>query len=349
MFDTPKRDLIFLPGAGGHFIFGRVAKLLGDNKLIGESPDINEYTYEQSSILSNLTLNSKKEIIRGLLDDDNQHALGEVITYLNNMVEKSNYSCYNSIDNRDIITQRLGEVVNPETREDILNYSENELLSMTDHLQFGEYLIRKQKVYNFSLDDEQELFGKQHTGFFYSTLHDIIFSKFETKFGFSWDIGHIPYHKNCFYDIKNKNIGDYKYVSILSGDSCIYTEALREVKHMGRLKKDYSKETHAGQTSTILKNNNRSLAYVSDNVRLEAEQFDITSSYSETILYKNLIVKNQDLEWSRLFSTFGLFQEYLDNKEMIHDAVHDYHKRNIELLSEFFTSREINKMINAFS
>lgn len=349
MFDTPKRDLIFLPGAGGHFIFGQVAKLLGDNELIGESPDINEYTYKQSAILSNLTLNSKKEIIRGLLDDDNQHALGEVITYLNNMVEKSNYSCYNSIENRNIITRQLGKIVDPVTRGDILNYSENDLMGITNNLQLGEYLIRKQKIYDFSLDDEIESSSLERTGFFYSTLHDIIFSKLETKFGFSWDIGHIPYHKNCFYDIKNKNIGDYKYVSILSGDSCIYTEALREMKHMGRLEKNYSKETHSGWTSSILKNNNRTLSYVSDNVRLEAEQFDITSSYSETILYKNLIVKNQDLEWSRLFSTFGLFQEYLDNKEMIHDAVHDYHNRNIELLSRFFSNREINKMINAFS
>jgi len=337
MFTFPKRDLIFLPGTGGHFIFKMISDVAGLNVIEHEVTN-NEFHYDQAS--SNYALNdkSKRKIFDALIDKENHYEFGKMIDYLNKMVDISNYKCYNSIDNKNLITNALGKFLDPTTSDQMVNTGEH----LINNIQLGEYLIRKQKSFIFSIEDEAKQLPEEY-GFFYSKLHEHFYSNYENNYGFTWDIGHIPYHVNCFYDTKTKDIGDYKYAAIFTGDSFVYTDSLRRLKHaMRNNASDYDFDSAVGKNVNIIVNN------VSQNIELEAKTFDISSRFAEIFNYKSLIVKNRDSQWIRLFTMYGLLEEYLNNKNEIHDRIREYHASNMKLMLTHFTAREIENMQSSF-
>ena len=335
----PKRDIVFQPGSGGHFIAHILFSLVGaTGKYLGQHvQNINEYSYDHASLQYYFTKESVHLQYKQLIDPENRYALSKIIDYMGEYKNKQSFdNNWDAIDNLNLVTQTLGDFASG--RNDELDY--NELPKLVRRLNMGQFLIHKNGE-QYTIEQEIEDFGLTNLGYVYNQLHDILVQQYATEFGFHWDVAHIPYHLNCYK--RTVTDLDYRYVAIVAGDSTLYTQALKQIKH-------YHRQLGAEpvRDDFFANLNPAYLASVSNAIAHENYMMDLDSIYCEAIPYRRLIIENSADAWRTYFATFGCEYLYEKNSKRIHLAVNNYHTRNVQFLSKWLSRKQIDALINPY-
>ena len=334
----PKRDIMFQPGSGGHFVAHILFSLVGaTGKYLGQHvQNINEYSYDHVSLQYYFTKESVELQSSALLDPENRYAIAKIIDYIGEFKNKQSFKYnWDGVENLNRITQTLGEFASG--RADELNV--HELNNLVRKLNMGQFLIHKNTGY--TIEAEEHDMGLVEAGYIYNQLYDILVKNYGTEFGFHWDVGHIPYHTNCFK--RTVTDLDYRYVAITAGDSTLYTQALRQIKH-------HYRRRDAGDIPENFFDNLKParLASVANKIAHENYMMDLDSRYCEAIPYRRLIIENSPDAWRTYFATFGREYLYEQNAKRIHLAVANYHTRNVQFLSKWLSRKQIDALINPY-
>lgn len=334
----PKRDIVFQPGSGGHFVAHILFSLVGaTGKYLGQHvQNINEYSYDHASLQYYFTSKSVERQYGALLDTENRYAVSQIIDYIGEFKTKESFKYnWDGVENLNLITQSLGEFASG--RADELDH--DELSKLVRRLNMGQFLIHKNTGY--TLEEETQDMGLINAGYIYNQLYDILVENYATEFGFHWDVAHIPYHLNCFK--RTVQDLDYRYVAIVAGDSTLYTQALKQIKHY------YRRQDAAPLPENFFDNLNPArLVSVANKIAHENYMMDLDSRYCEAIPYRRLIIENSPAAWRTYFATFGREYLYEKNSKRIHLAVANYHTRNVQFLSKWLSRKQIDALINPY-
>ena len=334
----PKRDIVFQPGAGGHFVAHILFSLVGaTGRYLGKHVhNINEYSYDHASLQYYFNSQSVEHQYGALLDPENRYTISKIIDYIGEFKTKQSFKYnWDGIDNLNRITQSLGEFASG--RADELSVAELDVL--VRKLNMGQFLIHKNAGY--AIESETTDMGLTNAGYIYNQLYDILVKNYATEFGFHWDVAHIPYHINCFK--RTVRDLDYRYVAITAGDSVLYTKALRQIKHYYR-----NRDAEALPLDFFDNLNPARLASVANKISHENYMMDLDSIYCEVIPYRRLIIDNSPNAWRTYFAVFGREYLYERNAKRIHLAVNNYHTRNVQFLSKWLSRKQIDALINPY-
>ena len=362
MIRYPKRDIIFQPGSGGHFLLYLVHTLtcFKSNNPVIHNKNNNEYNYEHNRFVSYLTNQSKKRIFEILVSVKNEYRIKELKSYIDELFSNSNYNSKNNQLNFDELTWLITKIIEKKIDIDSIlkgNYFDSHIPI------FGELLVSKNDPVNFTIQDEKNRFGEERFGFFHSTINEISYAEYETDCGFSWSVSHLPFHCQLGLSEEYYNYGDYKYVSLISGSSYLFTNALKDLKHNLR-DTEHSIINTDIENGLLLKYNpkfyrdiydlnlsmtarNRLLSNVIEFSYNEIKLQDATSKYAVLVSYYELFHNKSATEWFNFFDTFNLGNEFIENKNEIMEIVTQYHENNLKLLRTQFTEQQIDFMLSA--
>lgn len=333
-FAKPKRDLIFLPGTGGNFfatqIYDQVLSTMVG--LFSYDERINEYTVNQS--ISHLSVNgkSRSDVVTEIRKIPQRMKI--MISYIKDFQMSKGIDKYDwllvELQNALSVSHRL-------TQYDIQNIA------------FSDFLISKNTA-DFTLEDEKNLMGKDRVGEFYDNLHDLFYQHFEAHFfPYMTDIGHIPYHINT-HKPRTRPLHNYGYANIIAHEQGIYTQLLQMVKHALRKKEiEQSDVTEIRNfVRGFLDSKHKTYEYIMTKMHSEMETTGIADVYSRHYYYKDMIIDANEDSWGDFYNFFGYGDHFWTNKTRLMDNVHQYHSKNIELLLNFVTKREIEILMYPF-
>jgi len=330
-FYKPKHDLVFLPGTGGNFFATQIYDKLAPS-LVGifeYNERINEYSVKQT--LSHLSINgtSRSNVVSEIRKIPQR--LQYIHDYIYDMQLSRGINKYdwllNELGNSLLVTHRL-------TQFDIQNIA------------FSDFLISKNSD-NFTLEDEMRLMGDLRVGEFYDNLHDLFYHHYEAHlFPYMTDICHIPYHLNTFKHSK-KPLKNYQYACIISNEQCLYTQLLQMVKHALRNKTINDSDVRQIREFVEKFTDSRHATYehVMSKMYSEMNTIGINDIYSHHYYYREMILDVDEDRWGDFFHFFGFSEYFWLNKTRLIDNVHQYHSKNIDLLLNFVTKREIELLM----
>lgn len=327
----PRKDLVFLPGTGGNFF----ATMMYDqihNMYVGSfnyDEKINEYSVSQS--MGHLIING----------DSRQHVVAEIKKIPQRLEQMRDYiSKVQDIRGHTDYDWIINEI------DTILSVAHRLTVQDTHYIAFSDFLISKNGE-NFTLEDEQELMGKNTVGEFYDNLHDLFYQHLNAHaIPYMTDICHTPYHINTF---KSKPLTNYEYGVILADEQILYTTALMKTKHLLRKKeiKDEDVLEIRHFIETHLQSKIKTYEYITERVYIEMTSTGANDErYAKHFYYNDLIINVDDTIWGEFYDFYGYSTHYWQNKNKLLDRVHEYHEKNINLLLNFATRREIEFMIN---
>ena len=134
----PKRDIVFQPGSGGHFVAHVLFSLVGaTGKYLGQHvQNINEYSYDHASLQYYFTRESIERQSSALLDPDNRYAISKIIDYIGEFKTKQSFKYnWDGVENLNRITQTLGQFASGSADE--LDYLE--LSKLVRRLNMGQF------------------------------------------------------------------------------------------------------------------------------------------------------------------------------------------------------------------
>lgn len=336
IFKHQRRDLIFVPGTGGNFFATMIYdKLLNQYfSAFNYNEKINEYEVAQN--LSQLVING-----------DSRNNICAAIRSIPIRLERM----------RDYII-KLQEVKGT-NRYDWMIADMNTILSVAHRLTvedlhyvaFSDFLISKNDE-SFPLERELELMGPNMVGEFYDNLHDLFYEHMNGHaLPYMTDIGHIPYHMNTFKP-SNLPVNNYSYAVIIAHEQHLYTTLLMKTKHLLRKKsiKDDEVLEIRGFIEKHLNSKHATYEYMCLNQHQEMHLTNAQNkNYANQFFYKDMIIDQNEDKWAYFYEFFGFKDHFWKNKNRLLDKVSTYHEKNIELILNFATMREISFMLDPYS
>jgi hypothetical protein len=332
-FKHPKRDLVFAPGSGGNFFATMIYNHMR-NQYIGTMeyfPKINEYS---------VTQNMSQVLING----DSRNNVVQSIRQIPQRLEKM----------RDYII-KLQEVKSTDEFDwmiadmnNILSVAHRLTVEDLHYIAFSDFLISKNSN-NFTLEQELSEMGPLMVGEFYDNLHDLFYYHLNAHaMPYMTDICHVPYHLNTFKP-KNLPVYNYQYACILAHEQIIFTQSLMRTKHL--LRKESISESAIGEIRTFIEKFTTSPHSIYQYVLEESAQEMLTmnagnKNMANLFFYHDMIISPIEDKWKEFFEFFGVEKYFWEDKNRIMDMVYTYHEKNIELMLNFCTKREIEIMID---
>lgn len=332
-FSHPRKDLVFQPGTGGNFF----ATMLYDQVLteyvgiFGYNEKINEYEVSQSMAHQVINGESRGNIASAIRKIPIR--LEKMRDYIVKLQEVRGITDFNWL---------VDELTN------ILKIAHRLTIEDMKYIAFSDFLICKNDP-NFTLKDEIELMGSLAVGEFYDSLHDLFYEHLNAHaLPYMTDICHVPYHINT-HKAKDKPVNNYSYAVILAHEQILYTTMLMKTKHLLRKKniKDNDVDEIRLFMGQYLQSPIKTYQYITEHTLEEMYQTNAHSIYhANHFYYNNMIVNPSEERWAFFYEFFGYGTHYWKNKNRLLDKVYTYHEKNLELLSNFASKREINFMLN---
>lgn len=327
-FIAPRRDLVFRPGTGGNFFATMIYDKIIDELVgvFGYDAKINEYEVKQSMSHQVIDKDTKERIVLAIRKTP--HRLELIRNYLYHLQTAMETTEYDWNINR---LNSIIEISHSLTYEDL------------KHVGLSDFLISK------DTKKEIELMGKERAEEFYDCVHDLFYEHMNSDLiPYMTDLTHIPYHMNT---VKPKDIPihKYSYATILAHEQVMYTTMLRMAKHALRKKELGDSEVVELRDYVDRYLNHPIVCYEYVNGQIIQEMYEVGANYekyAKHFYYQNMIVNPDDDKWAEFYDFFGYETYYWKNKNRLLDKVHEYHERNVELLSNVATKREIDFMLN---
>jgi len=332
-FKHPKRDLVFIPGTGGNFFATMIYHKM-QHQYVGNmeyNPKINEYSVSQN--MSQLLING-----------DSRNNVCGAIRSIPLRLERM----------RDYIV-KLQEVRNTnefdwmvDDMNTILSVAHRLTVNDLHYIAFSDFLISKNND-NFTLQQELEVMGPNNVGEFYDNLHDLFYHHLNAhSFPYMTDICHVPYHVNTFKP-KGMPITNYSYGVIVAHEQILYTTTLMKTKHLLRKKsiKDDDVSTIRGFIEKHLNSEFAAYEFINEGIIQEMYTTNAANkNYATLFFYRDMIIEQNEDYWAKFYEFYGFKEYFWLNKSLIMDTVAEYHQKNIELMLNFCTKREIEFMID---
>ena len=335
-FAMKKRDLVFKPGTGGNFF----ARMIYDKVLnqfvgvFGYDERINEYAVSQSMAHQVISAQSRKNIANEI--NLIPQRLQFIVDYIQEIQYRRNTTEF------DWFLEELRIVLDVAHRRHI---NPADLRS----IQFSDFLISKTDG-SFTIQDELEQLGLARVGEFYDNVHDLFYRHYHThSIHYMTDLCHVPYHVSTFKSPQSE-IWDYEYANIIAHDTIMYTDLLRKVKHM--LRNEIIKDEHIKEVREYVEKYTRSpfelYRYVNREILTEQQDIGADREYSKPFFYRDMLIDINESRWHEFYEFFGYEEHFWRNKNKLLDTANEYHEKNIKLLQQFLTTREIDVLLNPY-
>lgn len=353
-FNQRKHDLIFPSGSGGNFItsilFQRIPNV---ESYIYGNDNSNEYEYDQRFTIQSITDESAHNILESIRS--RSYDCQKFVAMMRNIndirsecvnFQDFNVNAMELLSTIDEISNPIGYIINPDNLEFLQDVNSDEYRISHEKIKsipISNYFIKK-NLGAFDLVRESSSFPDEEFYFNYNNIVNIFYHNMATDWDVQWEVGHIPFHLNAHFP-KNAHVSNYSYSAIHTGDMALYTRALMTIKHAlrdGTARGDYPAR------DTIETRRSANYDTLSHLIRTETVQLDLSSPFCTTTLYRDLFVRNSDTVWRRLMDLWGFGYIHEQNRDAIHDTVHDYHTANLQLMREYFSDREIKDLMNPY-